>query len=196
MTEGHDLGADILSPAEVSPQPIAVFFDAFLHVVTGALAGTRLALGLSLSRQIVATRIPTPPGSKSGRKTVADLQDWVRRGPETHPRRTVGKLGQTRRIRQAIDTESESNTKSCASGVNCGDCARDSGAVPEVSDRSTGFGKPPSSSSCGLAVIKPQSIPNRQPLGIVLPFFTPIPGWRISLKAVPWIAGEALMLHR
>jgi len=49
------------------------------------------------------------------------VRDCVRRGRSTDPRRTIWKLGQTRRIRQAIDAESESNTKSCAPGVNSGE---------------------------------------------------------------------------
>jgi hypothetical protein len=64
-----------------------------------------------------ATEILVPPGAKSGRKAVAKLSDCAQRGLHTHPRRTNSKLRQTRRTRQAVAPDSESNTKG---SVPCG----------------------------------------------------------------------------
>jgi hypothetical protein len=64
-----------------------------------------------------ATEILVPPGAKSGRKAIAKLSDCGQRGLRTHPRRTNSKLGQTRRTRQAVVPDSESNTKG---SVRCG----------------------------------------------------------------------------
>ena len=90
---------------------------------------------------VTATRNPVPPGPNPSGKPVKDLSDWVRRGRTTGPRRTGLKLGHTQLIRQALVAESESNTKSCASGVNSGDYEDDSRVVSEVSDKPPGFRK-------------------------------------------------------
>jgi len=42
--------------------------------------------------QAEATKLPAPPGGRTGRKTVADLQDGVRRERGTGPRRTLWTL--------------------------------------------------------------------------------------------------------
>jgi len=107
-----------------------------------------------------ATEIRVPPSVKSGRKTVAKLSDWARRSLHTHPHRTNSKLRQTRRIRQAVVPESESNTKGSSTVWTAGTTGTTQVATAEVSDRSTRFRKSLSStifvSRCHKSTVNPR----------------------------------------
>lgn len=120
-----------------------------------------MALGLSLFPAARGDRSPCPAKPEAGRKTVFGLRDCAWRVRDTDPRRTIGKLGQTRRTRQAVAANPESNTKACVRLLTVGTAGTTQVGTREVSDRTNRFGKSPLSQFPQPHVTKPQSIPNK-----------------------------------
>ena len=107
------------------------------------MGGTRSALGLSLFPADRGDRNPCSAKPETGRKTVFGLQDCAWRGQRTDPRRTLGKLGQTRCTRQAVASNPESNTKACVGLLTVGTAGTTQREPGKYRTGQTDSGSPP-----------------------------------------------------
>ena len=102
-----------------------------------------MALGLSLFPASRGDRNPCPAKPETGRKTVFGLRDCAWRVRDTDPRRTIGKLGQTRRTRQAVAPKPESNTKACVRLLTVGTVGTTQREPGKYRTEQTDSGSPP-----------------------------------------------------